>query len=111
METYQHVCADLTVDIVHEDVELVKAPQRRTYCVPNGKQEAYGRKRLLSARKRLGVATGLVFPRAIRLDLDLELPGLVIKQELPAEFTLTEQVGEVDSGVRRDEPLEIPPFL
>jgi hypothetical protein len=68
-----HVHTPLTVDAVHEDVEFVKAADRRAHGVPKREQQTHGRVRFLAARECLRLPAISALLHNVRLNLAMSV--------------------------------------
>lgn len=51
--TYKELHRLITIDVVHEDIKFVQAPDRTLSSLPQSQQQTDGGKRTLASRKRL----------------------------------------------------------
>jgi hypothetical protein len=93
--TYQHLGADGPIDIVHEDVKLIQAPQRRAHCFPHGEEQTNVGKGLLATREGLCVPHRRSLLRLVRLNLNVQRFSFVVEEQLAPEATLAQEVDEI----------------
>ena len=101
-----HSHTDLPIDRIHEDVKFIETANRRAHCIPQRKQQADGRKRLLTTRKRHRLASFILLQSVIWLDFQIQFLFLVVCQQLAPETAFAEEIHELDASTGCDVLLE-----
>jgi hypothetical protein len=97
-----HFHTGRAIHVVHEDIELIQAADRRSHSLPNRQQQADRRERLLATGERLGLAPCIGNLGEVGLDFDIQGLAAVIHDDAATELALAEKVAKGDLGTSGD---------
>jgi len=83
-----HPHTDITIDLIHENVEFIETADWTAHSLPKRKQQTYGGKRLLATRKSFGLTATTTFSGCIWLDFDFQRAVFVFDFEVTAEIAV-----------------------